>query len=107
MTLAEIDGSGVSGQAVLSDQEDGLLVNLYLDGAAGGHPAHIHEGTCAELDPNPEYPLPDVDEAGLSEQSIEGVDTAELLESPHAVNIHLSNDEIGTYVACGDIVAAE
>ncbi len=107
VTLAEIDGSGVSGEAVLSDQEDGLLVNLYLDGASGGHPAHIHEGTCAELDPNPEYPLPDVDENGLSEQSIEGVDTAELLESPHAVNIHLSNDEIGTYIACGNIVAAE
>ena len=48
--------------AELSTDADGnTTVVLALDGATGGHPAHIHKGTCQELEPNPEYPLNDVD----------------------------------------------
>ncbi len=29
-------------------------------GSVHAHPAHIHLGTCSELDPNPAFPLTDV-----------------------------------------------
>ena len=103
LTMEEIDGSGVSGTAALSTDEDGnTTVVLALDGATGSHPAHIHEGTCNELNPNPEYPLADVDEGGSSESVIEvGLD--HLLVEPHAINVHLSAEQIGVYVTCGNI----
>src|SRR5215211_1780685 len=67
-----------------------------------GQPAHIHSGTCAELG-DVVYPLTDVDASG---ESITVVETslADLSATgPYAINIHLSADDIGTYVACGDI----
>ena len=112
INLNELNESGVTGTANLVDNGDGTTnVSLALTGDAvtGDHPAHIHEGTCADLDPNPIYPLADVDDAGVSENSGETaveVELAELLASPHAVNIHLSAEEIGVYVACGEIVAS-
>ena len=101
--INELNDSGVSGDASLTDNGDGTTtVDILVDGATGGHPAHIHSGTCAELG-DVVYPLTDVDASG---ESVTIVDSplADLLTSgPYAINIHLSADEIGTYVACGDI----
>jgi hypothetical protein len=101
--INELNGSGVSGDASLTDNGDGTTtVDVLVDGATGGHPAHIHSGTCAELG-DVVYPLTDLDASGASVTTID-VPLAELLASgPYAINIHLSADEIGTYVACGDI----
>lgn len=93
------------------------------------HPAHVHEGTCANLNPNPQYPLNSVQirqpagnktptPANMTPPTLEGVqgvpvvlysDTQidvklqDLLTSPHAINVHKSDAEIQTYIACGDI----
>lgn len=101
--INELNDSGVSGDASLTDNGDGsTTVDILVDGATGGHPAHIHTGTCATLG-DVVYPLTDVDASGESVTIIE-VSLAELLASgPYAINIHLSADEIETYVACGDI----
>jgi hypothetical protein len=75
--------------------------------AAVAHPAHIHSGTCAELDPNPAFPLDDVAQAGDSmvatSTTMVDVSLDDLLASPYAINAHQSADDIATYVACGDI----
>jgi hypothetical protein len=93
----------VSGDASLTDNGDGTTtVDILVDGATGGHPAHIHSGTCTELG-DVVYPLTDVNAGG---ESVTVIDTTlEDLQTtgPYAINIHLSADEIGTYVACGDI----
>ncbi|MEZ4505121.1 MAG: CHRD domain-containing protein [Thermomicrobiales bacterium] len=101
--INELNGSGVSGDASLTDNGDGTTtVDILVDGATGGHPAHIHSGTCAELG-DVVYPLTDVDAAGESVTVVD-VPLADLLANgPYAINIHLSADDIGTYVACGDI----
>ena len=88
------------------------------------HPSHIHAGTCDDLDPNPAAPLNyveprlnDSDDADANQP--EGVLTAprvlyadsedvdlswdDMLATSHAVNVHLSDEEISTYIACGDI----
>jgi hypothetical protein len=89
------------------------------------HPAHIHMGTCAELDPNPAYPLNDVgprlnddDELPAAEDTkgsltaapVEVSDTEDievkfddLFTAAHAINVHESAQNIQNYIACGDI----
>jgi hypothetical protein len=108
VTLDEVDGSGISGVAILTEEEDGVLVEIEVsgDGVVGDHPVHIHRGTCDNLDPAPEYPLPSIDEDGLSSEVVEGITLAELTESDYAINAHKSAEEIGVYVACGNILAS-
>ena len=86
----------------------------------GPHPAHIHSGTCDELG-DVVLPLEDLaDPAGGGEErsgpaTAHAVKTSEttvdmpleeIVEGGHAINVHLSAEEIGTYIACGDIGGA-
>jgi hypothetical protein len=93
---------------------------------AADHPAHIHEGTCAELNPSPKEPLENV----VPRQPAEGEEEAEplgiltaptvkysetdvelnlddILAAPHAINIHESQENAQNYIACGDIGGIE
>jgi hypothetical protein len=102
--LKELNGSGVSGTATLTDNGDGTTtVTIDVTGATGDHPAHIHNGTCDDLDPNPKYPLANVDASGHSETKVE-VSLDDLLAEPYAVNLHESATNLGVYIACGEIV---
>lgn len=89
------------------------------DTAAELHPAHIHTGTCAELG-DVVLPLTDVADPSVGGERV-GATTAhavktsmttvampleEIIEGGHAINVHLSAEEIGTYIACGDIGGA-
>jgi hypothetical protein len=106
ISLTALNGSGESGKAVLADTKGGLSVMVTLTGGPAGvaQPAHIHKGTCAKLDPKPEYPLTSV-VGGASKTVIPGVTIAKLMASPNAINVHKSVKEIPTYVACGNIAA--
>jgi plastocyanin len=83
-------------------------------GVAHAHPAHIHLGTCDELDPNPTFMLTDVtpvvSEPGAApalpvERSVTTLDVSldDLRAGGYAVNIHQSAEDIGTYIACGNL----
>jgi hypothetical protein len=79
------------------------------------HPAHIHLGTCATLDPRPLFPLSNV--AVLSgtplgagaavqpETSVTTVDAAlaDLVAGSHAINVHDRASNLRLYIACGNI----
>ena len=78
------------------------------------HPAHIHSGTCAELG-DVVLPLTDVapidGESGgaasalpvkVSETTVDAA-LQDIIDGGHAINVHLSAEDIGTYIACGDI----
>ena len=103
VTLAALNGSGVSGTAVLTDAGNGQTQVVIKVDAAGNAamPAHVHPGTCATLDPKPKYPLTDV-KNGASTTTIP-VALADLTKSAFAVNLHKSADDAKTYTACGDI----
>jgi len=99
------------------------------DAPVAGHPAHIHSGSCADLDPNPLVPLNDVtlplvgddeDQEPTSEDIKGAIDQPlvqvsenddidsdvtfdELFETSHAINVHESAENIDVYIACGDI----
>src|SRR5215217_5067109 len=92
------------------------------------HPAHIHSGTCETLG-DVVYPLNDLTApdmmgtpmAGMASTPMAGMDSAgkgqvvaqstttveasldDLLAAEHAINVHLSAEEIDVYIACGDV----
>jgi len=104
VTLAELDGSGVSGTATLTASGAQTGVTVQVAGASGVHPAHIHPGTCEAHDPTPAFPLTSVDASGGSNSTI-GAALADLLTGGYVVDLHLSALELGTYVTCGPIPA--
>lgn len=110
-----------------------LALMLLLTGAVIGqhrvsaqddtpHPAHIHAGTCDQLG-DVVFPLVDVSPAALVDGTsmagervgaadaipvqISGTTVpaslADILAAPHAINIHESAENIGNYIACGNI----
>ncbi len=107
-------GMAGTGSALAQDEE-----------STASHPIHIHAGTCEELDPNPLAPLdnmvPRINEDAEDESdnqpvgvltapnvlvtSSDEIDVAwdDMLAGSHAINVHLSDEEVQTYIACGDI----
>src|SRR5579859_1733876 len=61
LQLVQQNNSGISGTATFTPSGGGLTVDLMVTGAgAGPQPAHIHGGTCAQLNPTPEFTLASV-----------------------------------------------
>jgi len=101
--LAEQNASGVSGTVKLEPiGQSEIKVTIDLDGTEddASHPAHVHPGTCADLDPTPEYPLKNVVN-GRSETTIEA-SPLDLFTGEYAVNVHDADDP-SVYVACANI----
>jgi len=94
--------SGETGTATLTPQGDKTKVEVTLNGApASAQPAHIHEGSCANLDPKPKYPLENIVNGKSS--TVLPVSVSALEGASYAINVHKSAADLKTYVACGDI----
>ncbi len=115
-----------SGIVLAQDQSPDMSPAAQADGtmAAGSqaHPLHIHAGTCDQLG-DVIFPLGEISTdlmvngepaggtplGGVSDQKVAvnmtvvAATLAELTASPHAINIHQSEADMGTRVACGDI----
>ena len=97
------NGSGETGSATLRDTAQGLLVTLHVKNAKVAQPAHIHQGSCAKLNPVPEYPLHNVVN-GVSVTTVKGITIAQI-NGKSAINVHKSLTDIPHYVSCGDVAA--
>ena len=79
-----------------------LRVEIRTNGAgAGPQPAHIHQGTCANLDPAPKFSLAPLTN-GASTTELDG-SIRDITSAPHAIHLHKAPDELPVYVACADI----
>jgi hypothetical protein len=99
-TLAALNDSGVTGKVTLTAIDDDHT-RVDIEVTAGGHhdmPAHIHPGTCAELVPQPRYPLQSV-QSGRSSTVI-AAPLADLTGGDLAVNLHHSNENLAHSTAC-------
>ena len=105
VTLQEQNGSSESGTATLTQAADGVTIVLNVNGAPAmpAQPAHVHDGTCADLK-GVAYPLTSA-VAGKSTTSLKDVTIDQLVKGPYAINVHESAANLGKYVACGNIVA--
>ncbi len=104
--LAAQNSSAELGTVTLTDVGGGKTrVDVALAGAPTDvpQPAHIHEGSCAKLDPKPKYPLTTVVD-GTSTTTVD-VPMAQLVAGGLAVNVHKSTKDIPTYVSCGELGA--
>ena len=95
--------SGEKGVAKLTAIDaDKTRVEISLKGAPKeAQPAHIHEGTCAKLNPQPKWGLENV--VGGKSTTEVPVGLEELMKGHYAVNVHKSAAEVKTYVSCGNI----
>jgi len=104
ITLIDENGSGEDGSAQLTDQGDNTTkVELLMLNAPDGavQPAHIHKGSCANLDPNPAYPLNNITDGKST--TVVNVSLTELTSEKYAINVHKSAAEISVYVSCGNL----
>jgi hypothetical protein len=102
--MAAQNKSGESGSAKLTPLgADKTRVEISVKGAPSGtpQPAHIHEGTCAKLDPKPKWGLENVVDGKSSTEVPVGLD--ELRKGTYAINMHKSAEDLKTYVSCGNI----
>ena len=101
--LSEQNDSGQSGTATLEAAGEGqTTVTLELSNPPDvPQPVHIHEGTCAEIDPQPAFPLENLED-GTSETTVD-ISVEELQSGEYAINAHASEEDVETYVACGDV----
>jgi hypothetical protein len=114
--LHEQNGSGQNGTATLTQQGPDVNVVLDVKGEpsrqawngevydAAVEPAHIHQGTCADLK-GVAYPLSDL-VTGKSTTLVKGVTIDQLVAGTYAINVHTSASHLDKYVACGNIVAS-
>jgi uncharacterized surface protein with fasciclin (FAS1) repeats len=106
LPVSPVGDSGVSGTITLDRLGDATIVTLSLDGtpAGGDHPAHLHVGDCSAPGPVA-IPLNNVDgDTGLSVTDVAAPIEA-ILTGNHLVMVHLSPEEISTFVACGEVGA--
>ncbi len=100
--FTELNDSGVTGTATLYENSEQTIVELDLDDTGENHPAHIHEGTCDDLQPESSYNLENVGEDGTG-ISLVDVPLSELIDGDYAIDLHLSPNELGTLIVCADI----
>ena len=103
VTMNAQSGSGENGTATLTQMGSDVQVEIAITGspATTPEPAHIHDGTCANLK-GVVYPLTNVVD-GKSTTTVKGVTIDKLLDGTYAINVHESAANLGKYVSCGNI----
>lgn len=108
-----------AGALLLTSAVSGFTVSAQdaTPAAAGtaAHPVHIHSGNCDELGevvaPLTDLTTPEGDRVGQRNRAAQGATSYTnvpltldaILGGDHAINAHLSADQIDVYIACGEI----
>ena len=104
--LAEFEGSGQTGTATLTAEGEQTRVVVSVDEPVSpSQPAHIHEGTCDDLNPEPAFGLPNVDD-GSSETTVDA-SLESLTDGTYAINLHMSNEDLATYTSAATSSSCE
>lgn len=96
--------SGQSGTAVLTPMAGGkteVTIKVANPPSGVAQPAHVHEGTCENLNKAPKYSLTSV--MNGTSTTVVNADIGTMMKTPHAINVHKSGPEAAVYVACGNI----
>ena len=101
--LAEQNGSGQTGTATFTaagGSETRVVVEL-TNPPPQSQPIHVHRGSCADIDPEPLYGLPNLMN-GETEATVPA-SLDELTAGGLALNAHRSDEQMDQYVACGNL----
>ncbi len=104
INMGQLNNSKQDGTASIKAVQGGVLVTVSVknEPPSASEPAHIHKGTCANLDPAPWKPLSNVVN-GKSVTTVKGVTIDQLKKAHYAINVHQSAANLTHYVSCGDI----
>lgn len=102
LEFTELNDSGISGTATLYEAGEQTIVELQLEDTGANHPAHIHAGTCDDIEPEPAFPLQNVRSDGLSTTVVDS-SLGELIDGEFVIDLHLSPSELGILVVCTNI----
>lgn len=102
LDFTELNDSGVTGTATLYEAGDRTIVDIDVKNTGKDHPAHIHAGTCGQLDAEPAFTLNDVHEDGKS-RTVVDAPLEGLINGDFAIDLHLSPTELGTLIDCANI----
>ena len=103
IVMKALNGSGEDGTATLTQVGPDIRIVVTLKNAPStDQPTHIHAGTCASINPSPEFPLTSTTD-GKSTTLLKGETLEFLMAHPYAINIHKSTSDLATYVSCGNI----
>ncbi|MEX0773738.1 MAG: hypothetical protein WEB89_04425 [Balneolales bacterium] len=99
----------ISGEGEVFSSENEFTAAASISGAEpqAAHPWHVHEGTCASsgaiIGPPDDYSLLEVDDEGNAETSVTIFNTSLREDGDYHINVHLSEDDLDTIIACGDL----
>jgi hypothetical protein len=103
VTMKAENNSGENGTATLTQTAKGVNVTIDLKNApAQAQPTHIHPGSCSKLNPAPEFPLTST-VSGKSVTLLKGKKLSDLTGAKLSINVHKSDNDLATYVSCGEI----
>jgi hypothetical protein len=104
LDVASLSNSGITGIARLTETGTSNLeiAVRVTDGSGDPLPMHVHEGACADLNPEPKIPLADVKD-GASTTAL-SASLEQLTSAPHVIFMHKSPEELPVFVACADIL---
>lgn len=104
LPLPGLDDNGVTGilsLTKLDDERTDVIIQLSGDAITGDHIAHLHFGTCDNLQDEGTIDLMNVDATGLSETTVD-VPFEDLLSNGYAVNVHESETNYDTWLTCAE-----
>jgi hypothetical protein len=101
--MEQQNNSGEIGEVTLFARgANRTLVVLDIKGAPSfPQPAHVHRGTCENLNPVPAYPLNNLVNGRSS--TMVNVSEDRLLPGNYSVNVHRSTSNLKLYVSCGHL----
>jgi hypothetical protein len=106
LDVASLNNSGITGIATLRETGSGRLEVAIRanDSSEAPLPTHVHEGACADLNPEPKIPLAEV-RNGTSTTEL-AASLEQLTSLQHVIYMHKSPEELPVFVACADIMDA-
>ncbi len=111
LQMKAVEGSKVTGTAVLTESGNGVMVSVKLSGFDPNtkHDGHIHTGTC-EAQGGVVVPLnaitADASGAGSADTTETTMTFAQVADGKHYVQYHASSNPPGKQVSCANIPAA-
>lgn len=99
-----LNNSGQDGSATLTDmgEQTQVIIDIKGGGPGASQPAHVHVGACPDVG-QVKYPLNNVVDGKST--TVVNAPLSDLLAGNLAINVHLSTQDIATYVSCGNIPA--
>lgn len=96
--------SGITGLVIVKGDTRNSTVTVLLQGtpAGGKHPMHFHAGNC-DSNGDVVVPLNDLDGTTGTSRTVVNVPYGAIVGGDHYLNVHLSADDMGTIVACGEV----